>query len=771
MRFIQNSTAGDQNPAKDSPYHRQPFGNKEKSLKNSPCFQVKNGEIKKQVPFLTWKGDVMKRSFLFFPVLLLTFLSLPAFSQDDSFFECTELTDPYTGLPQRGGRYFTEQGVVRALVVFVQFAGDTTNPNNGNWPVNQPPIYWKQVLDSTLTPQNNDDGSLSQWFREMSFNKLQIYGDAYFVITDSTKQWYIDHGKDYGDVNKDVLIKLDSQVDYSLYDNWKFEYYSHKNVPDSTVDLIIIIYRENVETEIFPYSNGIAQLGFSGNLIVDGGSTKIKGLFPGSGVFLEKGIWGKHTQWQSHEIGHLLMGAGHPGYNKDGQYEGFWGILFANSYLVNAHDRHWLRWVDVTELQITDSLDISVSDYLTSGDAYRIALPGTNDNEAFFIENHQELSYFDNWVNWDGSGKGLYIYHVYGNTDKPSYDVEIAEGRFNWSNPYWIHNPWNSNPLDSVPVFAQGTPNRFGYDGRDAIPTTKGYKYKIYVTDDDQDGNWDINRRVFGSELDAFKVGYNEIFSPWSNPNSNRWDDVTPSNITIEILGTYAGVNGEDIYNLRIRMLNGENGPPSNPLLLSMENYSAGGNQGIKLTWAANLEPDIAGYEVFRQKNGGTITKISGSSLVTDTTWINWGVIITDNSPTTYTYYVKAVDTQNKRSNYSNSLSSDVDFVRGGAQKPALTNAQTPASFSLSSNYPNPFNPETAISYQLPANSRVNLTVYNLNGQMVRRLVNENQSAGSYTVKWDGRDDHGVPVSSGVYFYRLTTGSGFVATRKMVLLR
>ncbi|GEM_PF-6510125 len=97
-------------------------------------------------------------------------------------------------------------------------------------------------------------------------------------------------------------------------------------------------------------------------------------------------------------------------------------------------------------------------------------------------------------------------------------------------------------------------------------------------------------------------------------------------------------------------------------------------------------------------------------------------------------------------------------------------------SFELYQNYPNPFNPETTISYQLPptgqaANNQVNLTVYNLNGQIVRRLVKGNQPAGTYSVKWDGTDDHGVPVASGVYFYRLTTGSGFVATRKMVLLR
>ena len=113
---------------------------------------------------------------------------------------------------------------------------------------------------------------------------------------------------------------------------------------------------------------------------------------------------------------------------------------------------------------------------------------------------------------------------------------------------------------------------------------------------------------------------------------------------------------------------------------------------------------------------------------------------------------------------------------RGLTAKVSEQPAALPTKFALLPNYPNPFNPETTISYQLPptgqaANSQVNLTVYNLNGQIVRRLVKGNQPAGTYSVKWDGTDDRGVPVASGVYFYRLTTGSGFVATRKMILLR
>ncbi|MCK6622291.1 MAG: T9SS type A sorting domain-containing protein [Calditrichaceae bacterium] len=106
--------------------------------------------------------------------------------------------------------------------------------------------------------------------------------------------------------------------------------------------------------------------------------------------------------------------------------------------------------------------------------------------------------------------------------------------------------------------------------------------------------------------------------------------------------------------------------------------------------------------------------------------------------------------------------------------EPAAANAR-PQGFELRQNYPNPFNPTTAISYQLSpmgqaALSDVQLTVYNLLGQKVRTLVNARQPAGRYEVKWEGRDEEGKPVGSGVYFYRLEAGD-FTQTRKMLLLR
>ncbi|MDZ7362976.1 MAG: SBBP repeat-containing protein [candidate division KSB1 bacterium] len=93
-----------------------------------------------------------------------------------------------------------------------------------------------------------------------------------------------------------------------------------------------------------------------------------------------------------------------------------------------------------------------------------------------------------------------------------------------------------------------------------------------------------------------------------------------------------------------------------------------------------------------------------------------------------------------------------------------------PAEFSLRQNYPNPFNPSTAINYELPKQAEVKLDIYDLQGRRIRTLVNQRQPAGRYTITWDGRNEQGEVVTSGVYIYQLRAGN-FVQTRRMALVR
>jgi len=95
---------------------------------------------------------------------------------------------------------------------------------------------------------------------------------------------------------------------------------------------------------------------------------------------------------------------------------------------------------------------------------------------------------------------------------------------------------------------------------------------------------------------------------------------------------------------------------------------------------------------------------------------------------------------------------------------------RTPDDFALRQNYPNPFNPATTIPFDIKVTSRVTLKVYNIRGQVVRTLVDEIMDAKSYAIDWNGRNDAGDEVSSGVYFYKIVAGD-FQDVRKLVLMK
>ena len=93
-----------------------------------------------------------------------------------------------------------------------------------------------------------------------------------------------------------------------------------------------------------------------------------------------------------------------------------------------------------------------------------------------------------------------------------------------------------------------------------------------------------------------------------------------------------------------------------------------------------------------------------------------------------------------------------------------------PTVYALHYNHPNPFNPITSLTYDLPEQAQVTLTVYDMLGREVTQLVNTTQEAGYRSVRWNATDKTGKPVSAGVYLYQIRAGD-FIQTRKMVLLK
>lgn len=257
-------------------------------------------------------------------------------------------------------------------------------------------------------------------------------------------------------------------------------------------------------------------------------------------------------------------------------------------------------------------------------------------------------------------------------------------------------------------------------------------------------------------------TGNVKVLSPWSD--SRTYPDYVPNtkpstNVGMEITSEGNGYYMIDFYNS-----SPQNASPSKPQTLHVAPY----NGNPKLTWTKNQEPDVTGgaaYRVYRNSLLiGTAAQSDNPFYIDET--ISW-----NGQPygvNTATYTVRAVDTQNLLSIFSDPVSLQYN-LRLEKKSGDLSQAM-PFQFVLHQNYPNPFNPATTIDYQLPADGFVSLKVYDVLGRIVAGLVDGYQSAGYYAGTWNAQ-----AVGSGLYFYRLTVktddGKSFSATKKMLLTK
>jgi hypothetical protein len=182
--------------------------------------------------------------------------------------------------------------------------------------------------------------------------------------------------------------------------------------------------------------------------------------------------------------------------------------------------------------------------------------------------------------------------------------------------------------------------------------------------------------------------------------------------------------------------------------------YNTG--SGNQLSWDDSPEPDFQYYRIYR----GTDENFTPnpSNLAHETAAPAW--TDPDYDDGSVHYKVTAVDDAGNES----------DPAAPGTAT-AVTEPVIPTRFALYQNVPNPFNPTTTISYGVPVGGGVvTLRVYDVSGKLIRTLINGPQTVGQKTATWDGRDDGGRGVASGIYFYRLTA-PGYTKTLKMLLLQ
>ncbi len=195
----------------------------------------------------------------------------------------------------------------------------------------------------------------------------------------------------------------------------------------------------------------------------------------------------------------------------------------------------------------------------------------------------------------------------------------------------------------------------------------------------------------------------------------------------------------------------------NNPLPVELVSFEAeSSNAGVLLTWNTATEINNYGFEIERKLNSNTnwskIGFVQGNGNSSSNKYYSY--IDKEQLHGTYSYRLKQID-NNGEYEYSSIIEVNVNSL--------------PKEYVLNQNYPNPFNPSTTISFSIPEKQFVSLKIYDILGNEITTIVNEELEAGSYNKLWNSASFNGK-VASGIYFYKLTAGS-FVETKKMSLMK
>jgi hypothetical protein len=179
----------------------------------------------------------------------------------------------------------------------------------------------------------------------------------------------------------------------------------------------------------------------------------------------------------------------------------------------------------------------------------------------------------------------------------------------------------------------------------------------------------------------------------------------------------------------------------------------------VRVTWQTSMESNHQGFNVYRSEETTWQFEKMNPELITEPTAPGRLYEFADRTVEagkTYVYQLEAVD-----------VFGQTEIIERGTISVGRT---APGRLTLHQNSPNPFNPATSIAFELPHAAHVTLRIYDVSGSMIRTLVNDRLARDVYRAEWDGRDDHGRNVRSGVYFYRLEEGERAL-TRRLVMLR
>lgn len=352
--------------------------------------------------------------------------------------------------------------------------------------------------------------------------------------------------------------------------------------------------------------------------------------------------------------------------------------------------------------------------------------------------------YLDGQMIEDGEPP-VYSSYIVSGFGTHTFKVVMWEWYFGWQE-YPTHEKTVTFYLQ--PTYRVGVKNDFaGGDLRTEVATiSPAYTYYDVSLDGitvDVPNNKTLVMTAFDNQTGS--DGLLRNWNQWTNGSYNS------SNLTISLPITY-----DETYTAYFHK------QPTAP-----QNAASVSQSEIQLSWTANPEPDVTGYEVWRSINsqGGGPGTFSQVAFVTTNSFTDYDLGYSGNWKVYYK--IKAKNSHNQTSQFSNMVTE----TSSGFVKKIGNISSIPVENSLKQNYPNPFNPATVIGYQLKANSTVLLKVYDIFGREVGSLAQGYKEAGQYQAAFDG-----AKLSSGTYIARLTAypqdgSTPFTQTMRMLLMK
>ena len=736
------------------------------------------------------------------------------------------------------------------LIVFVQFVNDP-GPDVSWWPRGGAPLYLNQLLASQKKyPVNGnwwdtyseENEIISDFWLEQSRGHFHVVGKTVSIVLDHDYFYYQTNGL-VNKVNDDIYAKLKNIgiIDWSQFDKWTVTVTDGvaetKYQPDGYVDMIYKIHRSHAPLISLP-AGGISALGESYtqgmNYLIDPvNHIYINGdyYYQGSGITMSPGFGGNEygldyfpyapltktgvASFSEHEHGHYLFGPGHTNYGKMSGGNSPFGVDECLSPWEKISIGYMIPKVVNYSFYNYEIGDFSSRNLNDTGEVLQVPVSILNDDEFFLIAIRNKVSNYDK-IMWGDTahgnpyrsinpqyGKGIYIYHTFeGYSYSGMVDQECADGLFSWTLQGYEHPDWsddqnveyftrvsvsynNDRSLGSMQCadgksiftwFSLGQKHScIGCDGTDKIFTNKSEVW--------------TSREFQGDRWDAWNVGYNEIFSPYSSPNTKDWNN----NNTGIFIWLYNSESSSSTSYFKIYRA-GYGGmtedailaftPPSKPMgIVSKLTDCENNYQYPVIYWTHNMEPDMTNqtvsafdkkfYNIYKARSKNIEAAPSQYEYLTTVNidkdslpyFIDYSEPIQcggNNPVEAIRYVVSAVDNSGWES-----VKSDFASVIANENSVFSSNFNNinPVSFELKQNYPNPFNPETEITYSIAKSGPVKMTVFDVAGKLVSLLVDDVRQKGVYSIKFNGSN-----FASGIYFYRLES-PGFVKTRKMVLIK